>query len=106
MWTADDQAKTMLEPFLGTGPLAHIGASGIAGTASAMTSTPADVLKTRLMDDAGREGGQRYRGIVHAATSVVRGTGWHEQYLLDPALKVYPSCKITQSYSLDLSKKP
>ena len=31
------------------GPLAHIGASAVAGTASALLCTPLDVVKTRLM---------------------------------------------------------
>ena len=38
---------------IGEGPVAHVGASGIAGVFSAVTSTPADVVKTRFMNDAG-----------------------------------------------------
>ena len=48
-----DQAKEMLVSRIGEGPVAHVGASGIAGVFSALTSTPADVIKTRLMNDAG-----------------------------------------------------
>ena len=68
-----DQAKSMLIDVIGDGPQAHIGASGIAGVASAVTSTPADVVKTRLMNDAG--GQQRYTGMLHAGRCILREEG-------------------------------
>eukprot|EP00960_Hanusia_phi_P076273 768537-Hanusia_phi.AAC.11 len=51
-----DQAKHSLisHGLLTDGPLAHLSASAIAGLASASTSTPADVVKTRLMNQAGQ----------------------------------------------------
>jgi hypothetical protein len=50
-----DQIKTeIFVPLVGNTPLAHIGASGCAGVISALASTPVDVVKTRLMNAAGR----------------------------------------------------
>jgi hypothetical protein len=68
-----DQAKSMLVSAVGEGPVAHIGASGIAGVTSALTSTPADVVKTRLMNDAG--GQQRYTGMIHATRTIFAEEG-------------------------------
>lgn len=68
-----DQAKSMLVSAVGEGPVAHIGASGIAGVTSALTSTPADVVKTRLMNDAGGE--QRYKGMLHAGRTILKEEG-------------------------------
>jgi hypothetical protein len=68
-----DQAKSMLVSAVGEGPVAHIGASGIAGVTSALTSTPADVVKTRLMNDAG--GQQRYTGMLHATRTIFAEEG-------------------------------
>ena len=79
-----DQAKESLKPLLGEGPLAHIGASGIAGVASACTSTPADVIKTRLMNQATTAGdgdaaatalAPRYAGPLDALRSILRDEG-------------------------------
>jgi hypothetical protein len=50
-----DQAKEAIIPFTGDNGFAHVGASAVAGLASAVISTPADVVKTRLMDQAGAE---------------------------------------------------
>ena len=52
-----DQAKTMIvnSGVLPDGPLAHLAASASAGFASAVISTPADVVKTRLMNQAGHQ---------------------------------------------------
>ena len=52
-----DQIKTeVFAPMFGSdNALSHLGASSIAGVASAATSTPADVVKTRLMNSAGKE---------------------------------------------------
>ena len=38
-----------------------------------MTSTPADVVKTRLMNDAG--GQQRYTGMLHVGRCILREEG-------------------------------
>ena len=49
-----DQAKTeLMVPLVGDNAFAHLGASGLAGFASAAVSTPADVVKTRMMASAG-----------------------------------------------------
>lgn len=68
-----DQAKSVLVSTVGEGPVAHIGASGIAGVTSALTSTPADVVKTRLMNDAG--GQQRYAGMIDATKTILAEEG-------------------------------
>ena len=70
---AYDQAKDVIVKQIGDGPVSHIGASGIAGVFSALTSTPADVVKTRLMNQAG--GQQVYRGMLHAGSSIFREEG-------------------------------
>ena len=68
-----DEAKHRLIPYVGDNAVAHVGASGIAGVASALTSTPADVVKTRLMNAAG---GQRvYAGVLDAFGTIVRHEG-------------------------------
>lgn len=68
-----DEAKTQLRPLLGDGVLAHVGASGCAGFTSACVSTPADVVKTRLMNAAGGE--QQYRGMLHAGYRILLDEG-------------------------------
>ncbi|CAJ1382908.1 unnamed protein product [Effrenium voratum] len=68
-----DEAKTRLVPHLGEGLLAHVGASGVAGFTSACVSTPADVVKTRLMNAAG--GQKQYRGMVHAFSRILVDEG-------------------------------
>ena len=68
-----DEAKHRLVPFVGDNAFAHIGASGIAGVASACTSTPVDVIKTRLMNSAG--GQQQYAGMMDAGRSILRDEG-------------------------------
>lgn len=68
-----DEAKSRLIPYLGDGLLSHIGASGCAGFTSACVSTPADVIKTRLMNAAGGE--QQYRGVLHAGSSILSEEG-------------------------------
>ena len=63
-----DEAKTRLVAAgLSDGPLAHFAASGIAGTVSAVFSTPMDVVKTRLMAQAGGvevAGVAQYTGVL------------------------------------------
>ena len=76
-----DHAKVKLIQLfnLEEGFLTHVGASGIAGLASALTSTPADVVKTRLMNQAGgvqlKEGPKAYSGIADAAKNIFRNEG-------------------------------
>ena len=62
-----DQAKNMLINDYGMkeGAVAHVSASGIAGFTSATVSTPVDVVKTRLMAQAG-QGAKEYSGMVEA----------------------------------------
>merc|ERR1712066_808544 len=57
-----DEAKHQLTPYLGSGLVCHVASSGCAGFASACISTPADVVKTRLMNAAG--GQQQYKGVL------------------------------------------
>ena len=54
-----DEVKTQLvsRGFFADGPVAHLCASFGAGLASASVSTPVDVIKTRLMNQAGARGG-------------------------------------------------
>lgn len=64
-----DEAKTRLvgSGIVPDGPIGHFAASGIAGTVSAVFSTPVDVVKTRLMAQAGgtkTEGMVRYTGVI------------------------------------------
>jgi len=68
-----DEAKSRLTPHLGEGLLSHVGASGCAGFTSACVSTPADVVKTRLMNAAG--GQSQYRGMLHAGTRILLDEG-------------------------------
>lgn len=68
-----DEAKELLQPYLGNGLFTHVGASGVAGFTSACTSTPFDVIKTRLMNSAG--GQQQYSGIVDAGCQIVKQEG-------------------------------
>lgn len=53
-----DQAKQELKARLGfeEGVAAHVAASCVAGVASAVACTPIDVVKTRVMNQAGRRG--------------------------------------------------
>lgn len=63
-------------------PLSHLGASSLAGIATAITSTPADVVKTRLMNDAGEnstkingEGYVPYKGFIRSTIRIYREEG-------------------------------
>jgi len=76
-----DHAKHMLIPYVGDNFFSHVGASGIAGFASACVSTPADVVKTRLMNQAGNANSERaYAGMIHCLTSVFREEGFFALY--------------------------
>ena len=78
-----DEAKTQLisSGAFSNGPLTHLLASAAAGVASATVSAPVDVVKTRLMSQAGSHAGrpvdtpQQYRGMAHAMTSIVASEG-------------------------------
>lgn len=66
-----DEAKSRIVPYTGDNALAHISASGVAGVTSALISTPADVIKTRLMDTAGKT----RPSVISAVTSTMREEG-------------------------------
>lgn len=68
-----DQAKSVIIPYTGDNFGAHLGASTIAGITSACVSTPADVVKTRLMNQAGSV--QQYKGVVDAGLQTLRKEG-------------------------------
>jgi hypothetical protein len=53
--------------------MAHLSASTTAGVASAVTSTPADVVKTRLMNTAG--GVRQYTGMLNGFTTILKEEG-------------------------------
>lgn len=73
-----DEAKARLQPLTGDGVVTHTCASGIAGFVSACVSTPADVVKTRLMNNAGGE--KAYRGMFHAGSSILKEEGFLALY--------------------------
>jgi hypothetical protein len=71
-----DQAKHELRKyamFPDGSLLQHVTASGIAGLFSALTSTPADVIKTRLMNQAGHQ--HEYGGMIQAFIEIPRKEG-------------------------------
>lgn len=71
-----DHAKQMLVPYLGDTLGNHIGASLVAGLASAATSTPADVVKTRLMNQAGTSN----QGVVSTLRAIHYDGGYAAFY--------------------------
>ena len=71
-----DQAKHWLierDLFTAWPVVQHVSASGVAGLASALTSTPADVVKTRLMNQAGHA--HQYTGMGNAFVTILRTEG-------------------------------
>lgn len=69
-----DQAKSLIAAFFGAGLVTQVIASGAAGLCSACTSTPADVVKTRLMNSAGRED-RKYSNMCSTFLTVVKEEG-------------------------------
>lgn len=75
-----DQVKTDVAPYTGGDTFwAHLAGSTVAGLVSAITSTPVDVVKTRLMNDGAR-GSCGYRGMGHAFTSILEHEGARALY--------------------------
>lgn len=58
--------------------LQHVTASAVAGLASALVSTPADVVKTRLMNQAG--GTHAYSGVIDAFVGIPKREGFSALY--------------------------
>jgi len=79
-----DEAKTRLKlAGVPDGPLAHFGASAVAGTVSAIFSTPVDVVKTRLMAQAGGRataGVMQYTGVVDCFMRMPQHEGFSSLY--------------------------
>lgn len=76
-----DQAKHEVQRrgwFAEVPMLQHVTASGIAGLASSLVSTPADVVKTRLMNQAG--GSHAYSGVIDAFVGIPRHEGFSALY--------------------------
>jgi hypothetical protein len=72
-----DQFKHMSMEHLsmaGDNPATHLLASSGAGLVSAIFSTPVDVIKTRLMAQAGTAN-QAYKGVLDAAINIPRNEG-------------------------------
>ena len=63
----------MIVPAVGDNFIAHLGASTVAGVTSAVTSTPVDVVKTRLMNSAG--GQQAYTGMLDGLSKILQQEG-------------------------------
>jgi len=68
-----DQTKEALIPYVGDNFFAFLGASGVAGFSSAVVSTPADVVKTRMMNNAG--GKRVYSSMVGALFTIFSQEG-------------------------------
>lgn len=75
-----DQAKNLLINYriVIDGLLAHVGASGVAGIVSALTSTPVDVIKTRIMNQAGKM--CKYTSVKDAMIKVTKTEGFFTLY--------------------------
>lgn len=68
-----DEAKQLLIPHVGDNFFAFLGASAIAGLASAVVSTPSDVVKTRMMNSAG--GTRAYSSMFAGVVDITRHEG-------------------------------
>ena len=79
-----DEAKTRLvKAGVPDGPLGHFAASAIAGVVSAVFSTPVDVVKTRLMAQAGgvqTAGMTQYSGVIDCFVRMPRLEGVSSLY--------------------------
>jgi len=71
-----DSAKKALLTVLPDAPATHSLASLAAGAAAAVSSTPFDVVKTRLQNmSRGADGAWPYRGVAHCFVETARGEG-------------------------------
>ena len=70
-----DQVKGMLIPYVGSGFLSFLGASTVAAFASACVSTPADVVKTRMMNMSGDLEIKQYTGMIDGAMRMSKEEG-------------------------------
>jgi solute carrier family 25 uncoupling protein 27 len=82
-----DQVKTtVMGPIFGVDSVfSHLGACTVAGVASACTSTPADVIKTRLMNQAGgneilQPGETPYKGFLNTGARIHKEEGMNALY--------------------------
>lgn len=79
--TYDEAKHQLIHQFgIADGPRAHISASAIAGFCSAVVSTPVDVVKTRLMNQAGL-GEKQYAGMGEALFHPSRSIAAREGFL-------------------------
>ena len=58
----------------------HVAASFTAGVSSALVSTPVDVVKTRLMNQAGSASKQYQKGMFGTLVSIPREEGFRALY--------------------------
>ena len=75
----------MFVPWVGNTPWAHFGASALAGVASALVSMPVDVVKSRMMNSAGRDAAtgdvaRRRSNLVTVGLDLVRNEGLRAAY--------------------------
>ncbi|VDP88376.1 unnamed protein product [Echinostoma caproni] len=63
------------------GPFLHICSSATSGFVAAIVGTPADMIKTRIMNQrASHSDGLFYKGVIDCATKVVRNEGFFALY--------------------------
>lgn len=74
-----DEAKTRISAYLGEGIASHVAASTVAGFSSACVSTPADVVKTRLMNSAGQDN-RKYNSVVGTFRTILSEEGFFALY--------------------------
>lgn len=73
------QLKATLIPYLGDHSGTHLVSSSLAGVLSACASTPVDVLKTRMMNQAGGSNRQ-YKGVISSFLHIVKHDGISKLY--------------------------